>query len=59
LIARLQGANEIGHAGSIAVFGHDRNLRIGRGLAPLPNPEQDVGDVFHGMLPATICGRGH
>jgi hypothetical protein len=39
VIVRLQDANKIGHAGSIAAFGHNRNLSIGRGLAPLPNPE--------------------
>jgi hypothetical protein len=38
LIAGLQDADKIGHAGSIPVFGHNRNLSIGRGLAPLPNP---------------------
>jgi hypothetical protein len=39
LIVRLQDADEITHAGSIPVFGLNRNLSIGRGLAPLPNPE--------------------
>jgi hypothetical protein len=39
LIVRLQDPNKIGHAGSIPAFGHHRNLRIRRGLAPLPNPE--------------------
>ena len=39
LIVGLQDADKIGHAGSIAVFGHNRNLSIGRGLAPLPNPQ--------------------
>jgi hypothetical protein len=38
LIVGLQDADKIGHAGSIPVFGHNRNLSIGRGLAPLPNP---------------------
>jgi hypothetical protein len=59
LIVRLQDANKIGHAGSIAVFGHNRNLCIGGGLAPWPNPEQETGDVFHGILPATNRGSGH
>jgi len=39
LIAGLQDADKIGHAGSIPVFGHNRNLSIGRELAPLPNPQ--------------------
>lgn len=30
--------DKIGHAGSIPVFGHSRNLSIGRGLASLPKP---------------------
>ena len=34
LIVGLQDADKIGHARSIAVFGHSRNLSIGRGLAP-------------------------
>jgi hypothetical protein len=38
LIVGLQDADKIGHAGSILVFGHSRNLSIGRGLAPLPKP---------------------
>lgn len=38
LIVGLQDADKIGHAGSIPVFGHNRNLCIGSGLAPLPNP---------------------
>jgi hypothetical protein len=59
LIVRLQDANKIGHAGSIAVFGHNRNPSIGRGLAPLPNPEQEIGDVFHGALSATNRGSGN
>jgi hypothetical protein len=46
LIVRLQDADKIGHAGSITVFGHNRNLRIGCGLAAMPNPEQEVGDFF-------------
>ena len=36
LIIRLQDADKISHAGSILVFGLNRNLSIGRGLAPLP-----------------------
>jgi hypothetical protein len=39
LIVRLQDANKIGHAGSIPIIGHNRDLGSGRGLAPLPNPE--------------------
>jgi hypothetical protein len=39
LIVRLQDADKIGHAGSIPVFGQNRDLSIGRVLAPLPNPE--------------------
>jgi len=38
LIVGLQDADKIGHAGSIPVFDHSRNLSIGRGLAPLPKP---------------------
>jgi hypothetical protein len=38
-IVGLQDADKIGHAGSIPVFGHNRNLSIGRGLVPLPNPQ--------------------
>jgi hypothetical protein len=59
LIVGLQDADKIGHAGSIPVFGHNRNLSIGRGLAPLPNPQQEIGDVFHGVLSAANCGSGH
>jgi hypothetical protein len=59
LIAGLQDADKIGHAGSIPVFGHDRKLSIGRGLAPLPNPQQEIGDVFHGALSAANWGSGH
>jgi hypothetical protein len=39
LIAGLQDADKISHAGSIPVFGDNRNLSIGPGLAPLPNPQ--------------------
>jgi hypothetical protein len=39
LIVGLQDTDKIGHAGSIPVFGHNRNLSIGRGLASLPNPQ--------------------
>jgi hypothetical protein len=35
----LQDADKIGHAGSIPVFGHNRNPSIGRELPPLPNPQ--------------------
>jgi hypothetical protein len=38
LIVGLQDADKIGHTRSITVFDHSRNLSIGRGLAPLPNP---------------------
>jgi hypothetical protein len=38
LIVGLKDADKIGHAGSIAIFVHSRNLSIGRGLAPLPKP---------------------
>jgi hypothetical protein len=54
LIVRLQDADKIGHAGSIPVFGRNRNLSIGRGLAPLPNPEQEIGDFFHGVLSSQL-----
>src|ERR1700739_4605123 len=59
LIAGLQDADKIGHAGSIPVFGHDRSLSIRRGPAPLPTPREEIGDVFHGALSATKCGSGH
>jgi hypothetical protein len=59
LIVGLQDADKIGHAGSILVFGHSRNLNIGRGLAPLPNPHQEIGGIFHGVLSAANCGSGH
>jgi hypothetical protein len=52
LIVSLQDADKIGHAGSIPILGHSRNLSIGRGLAPLPKPHQEIGDVFHGALSA-------
>jgi hypothetical protein len=39
LIVGLQDADKIGHAGLIPVFGHNRNLGIGLGSAPLPNPQ--------------------
>jgi hypothetical protein len=39
LIIGLQDADKIGHAGSVPVFGHNRNPSIGPGLAPLPNPQ--------------------
>ena len=38
LIVGLKGADKIGHAGSIPIAGHSRNLSIGRGPAPLPKP---------------------
>jgi hypothetical protein len=59
LIAGLQDADKIGHAGSIPVFGHSRNLTIGRGLALLPKPHEEIGDVFHGVLSAANCGDRH
>jgi hypothetical protein len=58
LIAGLQDADKIGHAGSIPVFGDNRNLSIGPGLAPVPNPQEEIGDVFHGVLSAVNCGSG-
>jgi hypothetical protein len=39
LIVGLQDADKIGHAGSVPIFGHNRNPSIGPGLAPLPNPQ--------------------
>ena len=39
LIIPLQDADKISHAGLIPAFGLNRNLSIGRGLSPLPNPE--------------------
>jgi hypothetical protein len=59
LIVGLQDTGKIGHAGSIPVFGHNRNLSIGHALAPLPNPQYEIGDVFHGVLSAANCGSGH
>jgi hypothetical protein len=38
LIVGLQDADKLGHAGSIPI-GHNRNLSIGRGPAPLPEPD--------------------
>lgn len=51
LIVGPQDTDKIGHAGLILVFGHSRNLGIGRGLAHLPKPHQKIGDVSHGVLP--------
>jgi hypothetical protein len=59
LIVRLQEADKIGHARPIPVFGHNRNLGIGRGLAPLPNPEQAIDEIFHVVLSAANCDRGY
>ena len=59
LIAGLQDADKVGHAGSIPVGGHNRNLSIGPGLAPLPNPQDEICDGFHGVLSAANCGSGH
>jgi len=56
-IIGLQDADKIGHAGTIAVFGHNRNGSIGRGLAPLPNPQEEIGDVFHGVLSCSQSWR--
>jgi hypothetical protein len=55
LIIGLQDADKIGHAGSITVFGDNRNQSIGRGLTPLPNPREEIGDVFHCALSAANC----
>ncbi len=38
-IVGLQDADKVGQAGSVPIFGHNRSLSIGRGLAPLPEPE--------------------
>lgn len=51
LIVGPQDTDKIGHAGLILVLGHSRNLGIGRGLAHLPKPHQEIGDVSHGVLP--------
>jgi hypothetical protein len=59
LIVGLQDADKIGHAGSIPVFGHNRSLSIGRGLAPLPNPREEIDDCFHGGLSAANCSSAH
>jgi hypothetical protein len=59
LIVGLKDADKIGHAGSIPIAGHSRNLSIGRGLVPLPKPHQEIGDVFHGVLSAANCGSRH
>lgn len=50
LIVGLQDPDKISHAGSIPVFSHIRNLSIGRGLASLPEPHQEICDVSHGVL---------
>lgn len=50
LIVGLQDPDKISHAGSIPVFSHIRNLSIGRGLASLPEPHQEISDVSHGVL---------
>ncbi|MET4262100.1 hypothetical protein ABIC09_007075 [Bradyrhizobium sp. S3.12.5] len=56
MIAGLQDPNKISHAGSISVVSHGRNLSIGRGLASLPEPHEEIGDVSgdvsHGVLAA-------
>jgi hypothetical protein len=53
LIVGLQDADKLGHAGSIPID-HNRNLSIGRGPAPLPEPDQEIGDAYHGGLSATM-----
>ena len=50
MIVGLQDADKIGHTRSITVFGHRRNLSMGRGLAPLANPPEEIGDLIHGVL---------
>jgi hypothetical protein len=50
LIVGLQDADKIGHTRPITVFGYSRNLSIRRGLAPLPNPPKEIGDLIHGVL---------
>ena len=50
LVAGLQDADEIRHAGAIPIFDRDRSLCIARGLAPWPNPQEEISDVFHGVL---------
>jgi hypothetical protein len=52
LIVGLQDPDKISHAGSISVVSHSHNLSIGRGLASLPEPHQEIGDVSHGVLSA-------
>jgi predicted alpha/beta superfamily hydrolase len=52
LIVGLQDPDKISHAGSISVSNHSRNRSIGRGLASLPEPHQEIGDVSHGVLAA-------
>lgn len=56
LIVGLQDPDKISHAGSIPVFGKSRKLGIGCGLAPLPKPHQEIGDVSHGVLSAVSRG---
>jgi hypothetical protein len=52
LIVSLQDPDKISHAGSISVFSRSRNLSIGHGLASLPEPHEEIGDVSHGVLAA-------
>src|SRR5918911_2205884 len=59
LIVGLQDSDEISHAGSIPVFGDSRNLSIGCGLASLPEPHEEIGDVSHGVFSAANCGSRH
>src|SRR5207249_8950146 len=47
LIVGLQDPDKISHAGLISVFSHSRNLSIGRGVGPLPEPQLEIGDVPH------------
>ncbi|MBB4370764.1 hypothetical protein GGD63_003559 [Bradyrhizobium sp. cir1] len=59
LIVGLQDPDKISHAGSIPVFGNSRNLSIGCGLALLPEPHEEIGDVSHGVFSAAKRGSRH
>jgi hypothetical protein len=54
LIVGLQDTDKIGHAGSIPVFGRNRSLSIGRGLARLPKPREEIDKCFHGGLSVAV-----